>query len=105
MKSTSLSICHLVETISLEDSADPILDLTWLLTTERPSEALADFLGSGEQMSERVRFDLFSRTPLTIIVHAGDPQMGNRYAGRLDETERLFRETPCTCMPTSTRRP
>ncbi|TFK30461.1 hypothetical protein FA15DRAFT_676805 [Coprinopsis marcescibilis] len=34
-------------------SADPILDLTWLLTTGRASEALADFIGSGEQMSER----------------------------------------------------
>ena len=29
-------------------------DLTQLLTTGRPSDALADFLGSGEQMSERV---------------------------------------------------
>ncbi|KAG2023470.1 hypothetical protein CC2G_001122 [Coprinopsis cinerea AmutBmut pab1-1] len=36
-----------------QDSADPILDLTWLLTTGRASEALADFLGSGEQMSDR----------------------------------------------------
>ncbi|PPQ80812.1 hypothetical protein CVT25_001937 [Psilocybe cyanescens] len=33
--------------------AGPILDLTYLLTTGRPSEALHDFLGSGEQMSER----------------------------------------------------
>ncbi|KAF8203639.1 anaphase-promoting complex, cyclosome, subunit 4-domain-containing protein [Pholiota molesta] len=32
---------------------NPILDLTCLLTTGRPSESLSDFLGSGEQMSER----------------------------------------------------
>ncbi|KAJ3750355.1 anaphase-promoting complex, cyclosome, subunit 4-domain-containing protein [Lentinula detonsa] len=30
-----------------------ILDLTTLLVTDRPSEALADYLGSGPQMSER----------------------------------------------------
>ncbi|KAH9486913.1 hypothetical protein JR316_0000979 [Psilocybe cubensis] len=33
--------------------SDPILDLTYLLGTGRSSEALQDFLGSGEQMSER----------------------------------------------------
>ncbi|KAF8807426.1 hypothetical protein BYT27DRAFT_7099450 [Phlegmacium glaucopus] len=32
---------------------NPILDLTSLLTTGRASESLLDFLGSGEQMSER----------------------------------------------------
>lgn len=31
----------------------PILDLTCLLTTGRPSDSLLDFLASGEQMSER----------------------------------------------------
>ncbi|PPQ64387.1 hypothetical protein CVT26_002094 [Gymnopilus dilepis] len=31
----------------------PILDMTCLLTTGRATESLADFLGSGEQMSER----------------------------------------------------
>ena len=31
-----------------------MLDLTNLLATGRASEALADFLGSGEQMTERV---------------------------------------------------
>ena len=32
-----------------------MLDLTSLLVTGRVSDALADFLGTGEQMSERVR--------------------------------------------------
>ncbi|KAF9481412.1 hypothetical protein BDN70DRAFT_876389 [Pholiota conissans] len=36
-----------------EEEVNPILDLTCLLTTGRPSESLSDFLGSGEQMSER----------------------------------------------------
>lgn len=37
-----------------------MLDLTSLLVTGRVSEALADFLGSGEQMSERVRVSFLS---------------------------------------------
>ncbi|KAF4623938.1 hypothetical protein D9613_001828 [Agrocybe pediades] len=36
-----------------QESPNPILDLTYLLTTGRASEPLQDFLGSGEQMSER----------------------------------------------------
>lgn len=36
-----------------QGSPDPILDLTTLLLTGRASDALLDFLGSGEQMSER----------------------------------------------------
>jgi anaphase-promoting complex subunit 4 len=37
-----------------EHEPHPVLDLTALLLTGRASETLADFLGSGEQMSERV---------------------------------------------------
>lgn len=37
-----------------EDEPYAMLDLTNLLATGRASEALADFLGSGEQMTERV---------------------------------------------------
>ncbi|ESK88893.1 anaphase-promoting complex component cut20 apc4 [Moniliophthora roreri MCA 2997] len=36
-----------------QDKPNPVLDLTTLLVTGRASESLADFLGSGEQMSER----------------------------------------------------
>lgn len=36
-----------------QETPTPILDLTTLLTTGRPTESLLDFLGSGEQMSER----------------------------------------------------
>ncbi|KAF9526443.1 anaphase-promoting complex, cyclosome, subunit 4-domain-containing protein [Crepidotus variabilis] len=38
---------------SAEADYDPILDLTSLLTTGRCSEALTDFLGSGQDMSDR----------------------------------------------------
>ena len=41
---------------------NPILDLTSLLTTGRASESLLDFLGSGEQMSERVSLSFQSAT-------------------------------------------
>jgi anaphase-promoting complex subunit 4 len=40
--------------MSVEDEPNPILDLTCLLLTGRASEPLLDYLGSGEQMSERV---------------------------------------------------
>ena len=38
-----------------EEDPYALLDLTCLLTTGRSSEALMDYLGSGEHMSERVR--------------------------------------------------
>lgn len=40
---------------SLEEEPSGMLDLTSLLVTGRVSESLADFLGSGEQTSDRVR--------------------------------------------------
>jgi len=54
---------------------NPILDLTTLLTTGRASESLSDFLGSAEQMSERVRYtELVS---MELIILSGTPKMGN----------------------------
>ena len=41
-----------------DDEPNPLLDLTCLLVTGRASDALADFLGSSEQMSERVPHNL-----------------------------------------------
>ena len=55
---------------------NPILDLTTLLTTGRASESLTDFLGSAEQMSERVRFFELVSMEL-IMVSSGTPKMGN----------------------------
>lgn len=49
----------------VDEDPYPLLDLTCLLTTGRTSEALLDYLGSGEHMSERVgsRFTYLT-TPL-----------------------------------------
>jgi anaphase-promoting complex subunit 4 len=44
--------------ITAEEDPNGMLDLTSLLVTGRVSDCLADFLGSGEQMSERVTFHL-----------------------------------------------
>jgi len=38
----------------IEEEPSAVLDLTRLLVTGRASDALADFLGSGEQMTDRV---------------------------------------------------
>jgi hypothetical protein len=40
--------------IALTDSTTSLLDLTLLLLVGRSSEAVSDYIGSGEQMSERV---------------------------------------------------
>lgn len=53
---SSVAIC-LWLSLSLalsEDEPNGMLDLTSLLVTGRVTECLADFLGSAEQMSERV---------------------------------------------------
>jgi hypothetical protein len=54
-----------------------VLDLTCLLLTGRASEALSDFLGSGDQMSDRVIF-LFRTCFIccNIAISTGDQQMG-----------------------------
>lgn len=39
---------------AVDEEPSAILDLTCLLVTGRASDSLVDFLGSGEQMSERV---------------------------------------------------
>ena len=49
------SIYLLTEPVSLAEDPNAILDLTSLLATGKATESLTDYLGSGEQMSERVR--------------------------------------------------
>ena len=46
----------------IEEEPNPILDLTCLLLTGRVSEPLLDYLGSGEQLSERVSMVATSQT-------------------------------------------
>jgi hypothetical protein len=56
-----MEACMRYNSGTVEEEPDPILDLTCLLVTGRASESLVDFLGSGEQMSERVYFRIFNR--------------------------------------------
>lgn len=51
-----------------------MLDLTALLATGRPSDSLADFLGSGELMSDRVR--LVHIDALLFLPAVGYSKMG-----------------------------
>lgn len=58
---------------------NPILDLTHLLVTGRASDALADYLGSAEQMSERVSltpFCQFSAYTGIRVFKSGNPLLG-----------------------------
>lgn len=53
----SFPFCQAKYSIScLTVKPNAILDLTTLLVTDRPTEPLADYLGSGQQMSERVEY-------------------------------------------------
>ena len=64
-----LGYSSLRRTHYLDDSEDEpyaMLDLTNLLATGRASEALADFLGSGEQMTERVLSATVIRVSLCV---------------------------------------
>ena len=61
--------------ITTEEEPNGMLDLTSLLVTGRVSECLADFLGSGEQMSERVIFHLRIRN-LDLTKGKGYSKMG-----------------------------
>lgn len=60
---------------TLEEEPNGMLDLTSLLVTGRVSESLADFLGSGEQMSERASFHLCSRS-WNLTAGPGHSEMG-----------------------------
>ena len=67
------------------------MDLTVLLTTGRAHASLADFLGGGEQMSERVRFNQ-SQTcaaPFDPRFRLEPTEMGDQCNGGIDEATRL----------------
>ena len=46
---------------SVDRVSQSILDLVHFLITGRPSDAVSDFIGSGEQMSERVNTSCSSK--------------------------------------------
>lgn len=49
-----IECCYDTQPKQLDKSAWSIVDLMMYLVTGRPSDAVSDFIGSGEQMSERV---------------------------------------------------
>jgi anaphase-promoting complex subunit 4 len=59
-----------------EEEPNPMFDLTSLLVTGRVSESLQDFLGNGEQMTERVI--IYQTIFLTIDVRCRGFRNGNR---------------------------
>lgn len=68
-----------------------MLDLTVLLATGRAPESVTDYLGSGEQMSERVRCPLFVPCSLgsgDMDVFTGDTKMGDDSRGGTPEATR-----------------
>lgn len=82
----------------IEKDADPLLDLTALLATGRASDALADLLGSDEQISERVSLWVLKSTSLPQF-RQGHSKMGNHGWRGVDETTWLFGETSRTSFP------
>lgn len=83
--------------ICTEDDPNPILDLTRLLVSGRASEPLLDFLGSGEQMSERVNCTASFLSKLLISL-SGTTEMGNNSDRSIGEIARMLRKMCLPCM-------
>ncbi len=49
--------------LAVADSTTSLFDLTLLLLVGRSSEPVSDYIGSGEQMSERVGYTIDCHTP------------------------------------------
>lgn len=85
----------------VDEVAYALLDLTCLLTTGRSSEALLDYLGSGEHMSERVRLFPYGDILPTALPEISEyAEMGNHYDGCTGPDKGSRGETSCSCMPT-----
>jgi len=79
-----------------------VLDLSCLLLTGRASEALSDFLGSGEQTTERVSRGR-KALMLVLIFHVlGDEQMGVHRLRGIVKGARLCGEAGCACCAPTT---
>jgi len=83
-----------------EEEPNGMLDLTSLLVTGRVSESLADFLGSAEQMSDRV-ISYFCPLRLGLIDGTGYPKMGVHNDRNIGEAARFFGKKSCTSMSAS----
>jgi hypothetical protein len=83
-----------------EEEPNGMLDLTSLLVTGRVSECLADFLGSAEQMSERVISHLCPEY-FALIDCTGYSKMGVHDDRSIGKVARLFRKKSWTSLPAS----
>ena len=63
--------------LAVADSTTSLLDLTLLLLVGRSSESVSDYIGSGEQMSERVGTLFGCHTSHDMRVHHRDYKSGN----------------------------
>lgn len=62
--------------LTIADSTTSLLDLTLLLLVGRSSESVSDYIGSGEQMSERVSVLLIITQAMSISVLLGTTKVG-----------------------------
>lgn len=71
-------ICNFVLTLHSDLGLEwAKIDLLQLLATERSTEPVSDFIGAGEQMSDRVSTQLATRSILTLMCPAGTFEMGD----------------------------
>jgi hypothetical protein len=86
---------------AITDSTTSLLDLTLLLLVGRSSEAVSDYIGSGEQMSERVCVSSTAAHGTVQACFIGVTKVGIHGGGSPRETSRLFRTANFSSMPTS----
>jgi anaphase-promoting complex subunit 4 len=84
---------------AVADSTTSLLDLTLLLLVGRSSEAASDYIGSGEQMSERVGGSSIVTSAMVQGYFVGTTKMGIDSDGSPGTVARFFRITRCPSMP------
>lgn len=85
--------------VALADSTTSLLDLTLLLLVGRSSDAASDYIGSGEQMSERVGGSSIISRVMEQGHFVGTTKVGIDSGGGPGEVARFFRVTRCPSMP------
>lgn len=81
--------------------ANPVFDLTCLLTTGKSTPALSDFNQTGDQTSDRVRHRSLNRLFSTLNLPQGFTKMGGHSWRGTSQTPRLLGEASCASLPTS----
>jgi anaphase-promoting complex subunit 4 len=86
--------------LAVTDSTTSLLDLILLLLVGRSSEAVSDYIGSGEQMTERVCALSTAAHGTVQACFIGLAKVGIHSRGSSCETSRFFRIARCSGMPT-----